>query len=312
MSNSTVNRFGLVFLISTVLVAACSPAPLAEKLDSAKGALEQRGASAPAPGQAAPQIAPSAGGARPATAAIQGSPNASQAPLPNVLDRMIIRTADVKLSVPDVRQAVTQVEQIATLVGGMVFASSFSASQQQDVASVTLRVPPDQETFQQVLDRLAAMEGAKVTDKNIGSTDVTEEYTDLDAQLRNLQATETRLLALLDKATRLEDVLTLERELSSVRNNIERIQGRKQLLQRRADLATIVVTLRQVAAGKNEAGEGWNPLTIASKAIAALVMATQGIATVLIWLVVWSPVYALPIYVLWLLRRRLQQPRTAT
>ncbi|MBI4494688.1 MAG: DUF4349 domain-containing protein [Chloroflexi bacterium] len=306
-------RIGLPLLLVAAALAACAPAaaPLASRTEAPAS-----GAPAPAPPAAAPAdravapAQPAQGGATMAKPAAK--PGQVEANVPSVLDRMIIRTAEVKVAVPNVRQAMGQVEQIATLVGGMVFASTFSESQQQDVATVTLRVPPDQKSFQEVLDRIGAIEGARITEQNIRSDDVTEEFTDLEAQLRNLHTTETRLLALLERATKLEDILTLERELGAVRNTIERLEGRKRLLERRAELATIVVTLRQVAPGKDaRPSEGWNPFEIAARALAALLSVTQVLATALIWLVIWFPIYAVPLLLLWLLRRRVQQARTA-
>ena len=48
----------------------------------------------------------------------------------------------------------------------------------------------------------------------------------------------------MDKATQIQDVLSLQRELTNVRGQIERIQGRKRFLERRSDMATITLSLR--------------------------------------------------------------------
>ena len=72
-----------------------------------------------------------------------------------------------------------------------------------------------------------------MTTEASGSQDVTEEYVDLGANLRNLQASESAILKLMDKATQIQDVLALQRELTNVRGQIERIQGRKTYLERR-------------------------------------------------------------------------------
>src|SRR5205085_6052703 len=104
----------------------------------------------------------------------------------------------------------------------------------------------------------------KVTTETSGSQDVTDEYVDLGANLRNLQASETAILKLMDKATQIQDVLALQRELTNVRGQIERIQGRKTYLERRTDMATITVALRLPAPPPSPAlTGGWDPISTA-------------------------------------------------
>ena len=108
------------------------------------------------------------------------------------------------------------------------------------VADLTLQVRSS--SAEPRLSDLRAL--GKVTTESSGSQDVTEEYVDLGSNLRNLQASETAILKLMDKATQIQDVLALQRELTNVRGQIERIQGRKTYLERRSDMATITLSLR--------------------------------------------------------------------
>jgi len=73
--------------------------------------------------------------------------------------------------------------------------------------------------------------------------DVTEEYIDLEARLRNLRRQEERLLEILDRAESVKDVLEVERELGRVRGEIERLEGRLRYLSNRVEFATITVEL---------------------------------------------------------------------
>lgn len=304
MKAGRLSRIVLVLLGIVALLVGCAPEAVLPP--------EEADRSEPAEAAAArPAASPAAAAAPPPGAAPLRAAQRAEAEPPSLLERMIIRTAEVKVAVPDVRRAMEEVERIATLVGGVVFASSFNAAQREQQATVTLKVPPDEKTFQEVMDRIAAIEGAKVTDRNIRSQDVTEEFTDVEAQLRNLRSTEARLLALLEKASRLEDILALERELSNLRNRIERLEGRKRLLERRVEQATIVVSLRQVVPAKDGEAAEWNALRIVASAFAALVEATRGLVTVLIWLAVWSPLYGPVLVLLWLARRRLRLARPA-
>jgi cell fate (sporulation/competence/biofilm development) regulator YlbF (YheA/YmcA/DUF963 family) len=77
--------------------------------------------------------------------------------------------------------------------------------------------------------------------------DVTEAYADLEARLRNKQASEQRLLSHLAKTGDLKDTLECERELSRVRGEVEQLQGQFNLMKNKTDLATVVVNLHERA-----------------------------------------------------------------
>jgi hypothetical protein len=147
----------------------------------------------------------------------------------------------------------------------------------------------------------------KVTTETSGSQDVTDEYVDLDANLRNLQASETAILKLMDKATQISDVLSLQRELTNVRGQIERIQGRKTYLERRTDMATITLSLRlPPVAAAPITGTSWDPVATALRGWQASLTVLRALASVAIvalafswWLV---PVAALGV-VVWRRRR---------
>ncbi|MDO8689361.1 MAG: DUF4349 domain-containing protein, partial [Dehalococcoidia bacterium] len=82
-----------------------------------------------------------------------------------------------------------------------------------------------------------------VQSQSLGSQDVTEQFIDLKARLESAQREELSLLNLLGKATSVSDILTIERELSRVRADLERFQGQLNFVERRVDLATLTVSL---------------------------------------------------------------------
>jgi hypothetical protein len=81
-----------------------------------------------------------------------------------------------------------------------------------------------------------------VLEERVGTEDVTENLIDLAARLRSEQDKEASFIELLERANSVADVLSVERELSRVRTEIERLQGQLGFIQRRVDLATITVT----------------------------------------------------------------------
>ena len=78
------------------------------------------------------------------------------------------------------------------------------------------------------------------------SQDVTEEYYDVEARIKNKRVEEERLLKHLEQSTgKLEDILKVEKEISRVRGEIERQQGRLQYLDKLSALTTVTITLHE-------------------------------------------------------------------
>ncbi len=182
-------------------------------------------------------LAPASGGG--------GNANASTA-----LDRKIIFTAGITLSVEDVQAAFNEVSRVAVSTGGFVEKSSFgNGGEGRDrAASLTIRVPAS--TYQGTLSGLRELRGGTVKTESSKSSEVTDQYTDLQSRLRNLERTEQQYLGLLGQAKTIPDILTVQDRLDSVRLQVEQIQGRLKLLDDQTDLATIDVTLMPVPLAK--------------------------------------------------------------
>lgn len=285
------------------------------------GAPVSRVSSAPAVG--APAAAGSAAGAAPAAAdavspnALSSSAAPSAAGATQSLDRMVLRTAQLGVEVTDMEGSLAQVRAIAQRGGGYVSSSTTRQErvngQERTVADLTLQVRSD--VADSAISDLRSL--GKVTTESSGSQDVTEEYVDLDANLRNLQASESAIVALMAKATRIEDVLALQRELTNVRGQIERIQGRKRFLERRSDMATITVSLRlpSAEAGSGVTGAGtWNPLAVAARGFQASLGVLRAAADAVIVALAFSwwllPFAAAGVYV-FMHRRRATAPGQA-
>jgi Domain of unknown function (DUF4349) len=301
--------------------AATAPAGMASAL-SGKAAPQAVPAAAPvvlAPG--APVPAASTDAVRSAAAPANSGAAAStvaETTAAQSLDRMVIRTAQLTVEVANMEQALAQARQIASRGGGIVSASNTHIEKVNDqdrmVADLTLQVRSD--AADAAMSDLRAL--GKVTTEASGSQDVTEEYVDLGSNLRNLQASESAILKLMDKATQIQDVLQLQRELTNVRGQIERIQGRKTYLERRSDMATITLSLRlpPVDASPAPFTGAWDPARVAQRGWQASLALLRGVAEVLIVAVAFSwwlvPFVALGAYFLLHRRRTPTQAPPAT
>jgi hypothetical protein len=273
---------GIVALLSTSACAAASSPTLSQDRGRADEAAPRAAAPAPAEKAAtAPAPRQAAGGAPAANQADQAQQN-----LPS-LDRMIIRTVTMTLAVGNVQETFRQVEQVVGEQRGYLAGSQIRQDGDRMTATMTLRVPADPTTYQATLDRLRGL-AERVVDEQAQAQDVTEEYVDIESRLRNLRATEESLLALLSKAQRIEDIINIQRELTNVRGQIEQIQGRKQALERRADMATITLTIREAGSFSRA---GWSPGATFERAVAALGSALRGLTDVAIYLLVLSPIW---------------------
>jgi hypothetical protein len=141
-----------------------------------------------------------------------------------------------------VNAAMAQITSLAGTYGGFVVNSNVQENQNRLVGTISIRVLS--EHFNDVLTALRAM-AVEVRSESTSGQDVTEEYTDLTAKLRNLEAAEAQLLKLMEQAGQVTDILEVQRELVKTRGEIEQTKGRMQYLEQSSDLAFIQVTLEQ-------------------------------------------------------------------
>lgn len=160
-------------------------------------------------------------------------------PLLQAADRMVISTGSISLEVAFVQPAIGQIRAIAEGLGGFVEQLSSSGNAERQNANITVRVP--QQDFYAAVERIQAL--GKVTGQNMGSQDVSEQYIDLTARLKSARTQEASYLTLLSKATSVNEILTIERELTRVRAEVERLQGQLAYLDKRIALASINVSL---------------------------------------------------------------------
>ena len=151
--------------------------------------------------------------------------------------RIIIYTVDMTLEIVDVATSVDEVGAMAREMGGWIVSTSRA---ERHVGFISIRVPA--ERLDEAVARLRGM-AVDVQAENASSRDVTDEYVDLTSRLGNLEATETALLRLFDRAATVEEALDVQRTLSQVQGEIEVIQGRINFLEQTSAFSLINVTL---------------------------------------------------------------------
>jgi hypothetical protein len=158
------------------------------------------------------------------------------------VERMVIKTANLALVVEDISISLEQINQLATAYGGYVINSQLYESQNRLYGGISFRV--DATRFNEALNALKNL-AVDVRSETTSGQDVTEEYVDLDARLRNLQASESQLLDLMEQAGTIEEILKVQQQLVATREQIEQIKGRMQYLEQSSAMSSISVTLEQ-------------------------------------------------------------------
>jgi hypothetical protein len=204
-----------------------------------------------------------------------------------VVQRMVVKTAELSIVVGDPLQKMDDVSNMAEEMGGFVVSSNvwqntLSNGAKVPHASITIRVPS--ERLDEALGLIKAGVG-EITSEKVSGQDVTSDYTDLQSRLRNLEAAETQLQEIMDEATKTEDVLQVYNNLVNVREQIEVIKGQMQYYEQAAALSMISVDIT----GDEEAQPlqigGWQPAGVAKDAIETMINTLQSLGNIAIWFV---------------------------
>ena len=226
-------------------------------------------------------------------------------------NRMIVKNADVRLTVKDTDVAIDRATQIIGDAGGYIVSSRVwyqdYYGNNLKYAAITIGVPVNE--FEKVLSRLRGL-AVRVVDETAAGDDVTEQYVDLQSQLTNLEATRARIQEFLTDAKTIDEALRINQELANIEAQIEQIKGRMNYLNDRSAFSTITVNLEPefpiltptpTATPRPTATPiPWNPGETFGEAKNTVTVLYQGIANFLIWLgVVILPIILPPALILW-------------
>ncbi|MCK9378962.1 MAG: DUF4349 domain-containing protein [Candidatus Moranbacteria bacterium] len=187
-------------------------------------------------------------------------------------DKKVIKNGSLSLNVKKTDEAVDQITQIASSMGGEVFSTNFY-ERVKGLRSGTIVVKVPGKDFEKAIAEMKKV-ATQVINEYTSGQDVTEQYVDLQAQLKNKQAEEQTFVSLLDRSGKLEDVLAVTREISRVRGEIERLQGKIKYLESQTDMATITVSLSEDVE-LAPVGSGWRPGQVFKQSVQDLVKSMQ-------------------------------------
>ncbi len=254
-------------------------------------------------GVTAPVAAPASEPARASEGEADGDQSASGLAEQNAVfgERQVIRTGTLTLLVRGADDAEAQIRTLVQRLGGYVLSSQTQGDEQYRGVRLSFKVPA--ERFNDALDELEKL-AIEVRSRSITGQDVTDEFVDTESRLRNLRATEARLLEFLQQARNVEEALQVNQQLSELQGQIEQASGRIKYLQESVAFSTVNVDLQPDVAVAITSQEAWSPVRVARNALRGLVAFGQGLAEIGITLAIWSPVWGILALVAWTVWRR--------
>jgi hypothetical protein len=179
------------------------------------------------------------------------------APPPNSSDdRKLVRCDSMELIVGSPNDSLEKVRHLAENAGGYLVNSQVNGGQDASSGSLTIRVPAAR--FEEVRSEIRKL-GLRVESDRIEAQDVTRQYVDQRARLRNLQAQEVQYLSILKRASTVKDTLEVSEKLDGVRGEIEQQQAEYEALSKQVETVAITVQFR-AQADAQVFGLNWRPL----------------------------------------------------
>jgi len=203
--------------------------------------------------------------------------------------RMVIKNASLSIVVEEPGVSIEAISKLASDLGGFVVSSNLYRTQTANglevpQANITIRVPAD--TLDQALAEIKSGAG-QILNENVSGQDITQEYTDLESRLRNLERAEEQLTEIMEQAWETEDVLVVYNRLVEVQEQIELIKGQMKYYEQSAALSAISINIQANEAVQPLKIGNWQPVGVAKRALQALINTLKFLADMLIWIVLY-------------------------
>ena len=238
---------------------------------------------------------------------------------PGVPLKKLIHNAELELVVVDVRAAAEQIRKLVDLNHGEIDKLEIrDATGGYVAATLAVRVPAS--GLENVLAEFKKV-GVRTEREQVSTRDVSREFYDNEAHMRNLHAEEQQYLLIMKQAHTVKDTLEVSEKLSDVRDRIERLQAQIQLMTHDIEMSVVTIALTQESEAR-VFGIRWRPLYNAKVAVRDLLEGlgdwVDSVVAILIKLpliVLWTLTVGVILWVVWQIGRsvwlRFLKPRLA-
>lgn len=170
-------------------------------------------------------------------------------------ERKIVRTSSISMVVQHPSELADKITALTEGLGGFLVSAN-AGGENASSGMLTIRVPA--ERFDEVRAAIRRL-GLRIESERIDALDVSRQYVDQEASLRNLKAEEAQYLAILKQANTVKDMLTVTEKLSEVRGQIEQRQAEFNALSRQIETVATTISLR-TEDEERVFGLNWRPL----------------------------------------------------
>lgn len=154
----------------------------------------------------------------------------------------IKKTADLNITVDDYKKARVEIEKIVKSGNGYIGSENEQNSTYSITNDMVIRVV--NKDFDVMVSKLLTV-ASNVNSKNISAEDVTAEFVDIQSRLKSKKEIEKRYVDILQKASKVSDILEIEEKIGEIREEIEAKEGELKLLSDQVDYSTINLNFHQ-------------------------------------------------------------------
>lgn len=217
-------------------------------------------------------------------------------------DRIVIQDTGLSLQVKDVTKAINEIEEVTKSFGGFLINSHLSKPEGAASGNISVRVPEDKR--KEAMGSFKNM-AVKVVSESVNGRDVTDQYTDLEAQLEVLYKTKLKYEEILQKAEKVTDLMSVQQQLTSLQSQIDNLKGQQKYYEQSAKLSKITIYLStdELALPYAPTNE-WRPTVIFKEAVRSMVGTIRSFGSLIIWAVVYVPIIIPIILIIKFIRKR--------
>lgn len=217
-------------------------------------------------------------------------------------EQKIIKEGNIRFETNDLEDTYNQIQNSAKKNNAIIQNDTEGKDYESVFRKLIIRVPS--KNFDLFLKDIS--KGVTYFDnKEISSQDVTEEYIDIDARLKTKKVLESRYLELLKKANKVSEMLEIEKQLSSIREEIEAKEGQLNYIQNRVSFSTITIEFY-----KSVAEESGATASYGMKIWTAIKSGFNSVSSLFIWLLEIWPFVIILSAITYFIRKKIKTKKT--
>jgi hypothetical protein len=220
--------------------------------------------------------------------------------------RLVATQAILSLVVDEVESKTEAIINKAEELGGFMVSRSINQPEEAPYAYLSFRIPSDKlEEINSYSKSLAV----KVVSEEVNASDITDQYEDIEEKLALLEENKSRFETIMAKATEVEDILQVQREILSLQEQIDYLRGRQEYLDQSVQLSLVSIYLStDELALPYQPTATFRPQVIFKQAVRSVISNLRNLAAGLIWLFTYA-VFWLPVVIGVVIFRRLRKKK---